>query len=118
MAERMLEGESGWWVGRSGGMVREVVTFCVSREKVVVKRAGMVDGGGTRRSASVSDLQTVRIRSHGRDRRAIRVSCGPLCVPFEDVFLRPPGQGEGNFVFGKVDLEQIVRLVWGGIEVD
>lgn len=39
----------------------------------------------------------------------------PLVLPFDDIFLRPPGPAEGDFVFSTNDLQNWSSNVWAGL---
>lgn len=117
----VLDSNARWWIRKSNGHVRVVITVTVSRTEFTVKR--YAPSGRTR--AAICQTITVSRREH----QPTRVTGGPLRIPFRDVFLRAPRGNQrdlythrpiwksGSHVPGKVSKSESFFLgLYGGTQ--
>ncbi|KAK2795866.1 hypothetical protein FQN51_000349 [Onygenales sp. PD_10] len=99
-----LDRDARWWIQKSTGEVRLVITVKVSRTRFTVRMYGQ--SGNTRAAVS----QSITVVRGGR--KPIRVAGGPLRIPFSDLFLRAETGNQGDFVFTEAELEDWANSVW------
>ncbi|KAL1960578.1 hypothetical protein VTO42DRAFT_7157 [Malbranchea cinnamomea] len=103
-SHRRLDNDARWWIQKSNGRVKVVITVKVSRTKVTIKRYGRL--GRTRASI----LQIVTMARRGQ--QPIHITGSPLRIPFHDVFLREPVGNQGDFVYTQSELDEWANLIW------
>ncbi|KAK2731429.1 hypothetical protein FQN55_004687 [Onygenales sp. PD_40] len=108
-----LRADAAWWLLASDGDVRLVIAVNVSprRPRIVTElwESVLVDnrrGGRSRRPQSLQSI-TVELQNN------LPVSSGPLTIPFDRLFLRPPvPPQEHDLIFPPPELETIASVVW------
>ncbi|OQD71890.1 hypothetical protein PENPOL_c001G00085 [Penicillium polonicum] len=106
---RRLQRDIDLWLDPSRGKVNVAIAIKASRTRPLItidKYEWNHDNGQAQLS------QNIEIReSHAGDE--VRVSGGPLTIPFDHLFLRPPqSPREGDLILGREELEEIAKWVW------
>ncbi|KAM5429333.1 hypothetical protein McanMca71_002982 [Microsporum canis] len=93
------------WIQKSAGDVKVVLTVQVSRTKLTVRRYGRSGITG----AAV--LQTITVEKRGQ-KSPVRITGGPLIIPFTDLFLRTAVGNQADIIFNNTELEEWANFVW------
>ncbi|KAK2794130.1 hypothetical protein FQN52_009212 [Onygenales sp. PD_12] len=101
---KALDRDARWWVQASAGEVRVVITIKVSRTIITVRRYGQP---GKTRAAIIQTITMAR-----RGQKPIRITGGPLRIPFRELFLRDETRNQGDFIFTEAELEAWANYVW------
>ncbi|KAJ9220354.1 hypothetical protein DTO169C6_7243 [Paecilomyces variotii] len=110
-----LESDGRWWLVESHGDVKTALTIDVNRRRpeiVIQKWVPICTGQNRTRSQISPTLQQQVVLSRQHDEQEATVSNGPLVLPFQDLFLRPPGKAESDIEFTDSDLRELSKMVW------
>ena len=110
-----LVADAHWWLENSGGQVKIVlvISFSQSEKEIHLQQWELV----TISDPHVTQGQPGPIRTAPAIIREIHLVAGvpnkaSLTLNFESVFLRPPAEGEGDFIFSPEELELYSTKVW------
>ena len=103
-SHRALLEDARQWLGGSGGLVRCVIAMKIARMLVTIRKYVRQQNGHIR------TIQNITIRNQQQGQ--IRVRHGPLIIPFQDLFLRQPTQGQGDLVITTADLQVWAQRIW------
>ncbi|KAK2793641.1 hypothetical protein FQN50_009993 [Emmonsiellopsis sp. PD_5] len=111
-AASKLRNDASWWLTESRGDVRVVITMEISgKQRVHLEmwqwQWRFRDDDGAARPHPVMTQEATVTKSSGNGYSA----SGPMVIRFQDLLLRPPaGNGEGDIVLNRDDLEGLVGL--------
>lgn len=111
-----LAADARWWLNESSGDVKTALTISVHRTKPeLVIQNWRLEPRPTRADPQKSiPMVEQDIRITKTQEGEVRVRNGPLIIPFENVFLRPPTAQaqEQDFLFTDQSIESLGRKVW------
>lgn len=121
---RRLRTDAKWWLTNSSGQVNIVVLIDINlnAQKLHIERWGMMPPPACRPStrafvAAAGNFVPTKVAEISIIRNIVTAGSDvPLVLPFDDIFLRPPGPAEGDFVFSTADLQNWSSSVWAGLE--
>ena len=107
---KLLEGDAKWWIEESKGDVRIALTISVDRwrPEIVIQQWGPRPLAMGNVSQAEAQQRVVISTEHGQSE--VNVT-GSLALPFNELFLRPPAQGETDIVFADADLKLLGRTI-------
>ncbi|KAJ5178137.1 uncharacterized protein N7500_000836 [Penicillium coprophilum] len=134
-ATQKLEKDIAWWINGSKGEVTMGISIDIKRQSQSIEikswtpdfKTSTHDIYITARDCQVIDRhinnpppprmnQRILIKK-GRDGASPTIEGGPLTVPFHNLLLDEPGEGEGDFVFtAEMLLHDLAEPVWNAIE--
>ncbi|KAK2786068.1 hypothetical protein FQN53_006977 [Emmonsiellopsis sp. PD_33] len=108
-----LRADAAWWLLASDGEVRLVIAVHISpqRPRIVTERWESVladnSHGGSSRKPQLLQSSTIEYQNN------LPVASGPLTIPFDRLFLRPPvPPQEHDLVYTPTELETLARIIW------
>jgi hypothetical protein len=129
-----LEKDIAWWINESNGEVRLGITIDIkSSGRIEIKSwipasepsshpSYVTAGACNIIDRSTNDFPPPRVYQRvffkrGKDDSNPTIEGEGLIIPFQDLLLEQPGQGEGDFVFpAQMLLDDVVERVWWAID--
>lgn len=111
-----LQDDASWFLTESAGDVKVALTISIHQtmpEIVINKWEPEAAPTSTRsRVRPILAQQIVISKNKGQPTSTAIIEGATLVISFEDLFLRPPGRGEGNIEFTHKDLRDIAYPIW------
>ncbi|KAF8463461.1 hypothetical protein BDZ91DRAFT_661202 [Kalaharituber pfeilii] len=114
-----LRSDARWWLANSAGDVKTVLLISVQEDHQTLKLeqwvlaalAEPVCGRAARASIQMTATKVKELTV-----APTFVTGAPLILKFEDIFLRAPRDGEGDFIFDEKELSTWRRDVWNSMQ--
>ncbi|KAK2756088.1 hypothetical protein FQN54_005495 [Arachnomyces sp. PD_36] len=110
-----LKQDMGWWLNASNGDVFSTISIDIKRQSGDIYISTWEQGGiPTRQHPNPEPRarQNIAVYRGGNGQDPTVMMDGDLRIPFHELLLRNPGQGESDFTFTREDILEIATGTW------